>query len=147
MTGRNRNRNRNRRRGNGDGSVNWPLWRFFDGSIAITISMLLAALLRDCMGCAEVPVLGYLHGLTLREDGVIIVGTILLFPTTATLYGGVKVFFAAREAVRRESREKGRQEGIDEGRQEERARIIKVLSEHGVTLPPEVANIVARDDE
>ena len=60
-------------------------------------------------------VLGYLHGLTLREDGVIIVGTILLFPTTATLYGGVKVFFAAREAVRRESREKGRQEGIEEG--------------------------------
>ena len=109
--------------------------------------MLLAALLRDCMGCADVPVLGYRHGLTLREDGVIIVGTILLFPTTATLYGGVKVFFAAREAVRRESREKGRQEGIDEGREKERARIIKVLAEHGVTLPPEVANIVARDDE
>ena len=136
---RERNRNRNRRRYDGDGSVNWPLWSFFDGSIAITISMLLAALLRDCAGCADVPVLGYRHGLTLREDGVIIVGTILLFPTTATLYGGVKVFFAAREAVRRESREKGRQE--------ERARIIKVLSEHGVTLPPEVANIVARDDE
>ena len=142
MMGRNRNRNRNgkrnRRRGNGDGSVNWPLWRFFDGSIAITISMLLAALLRDCMGCAEVPVLGYLHGLTLREDGVIIVGTILLFPTTATLYGGVKVFFAAREAVRRESREKGRQEG----REEERARVFRTLAERGITPPPEIADIL-----
>ena len=72
MMGRNRNRNRNgngnrnrnRRRYDGDGSVNWPLWRFFDGSIAITISMLLAALLRDCAGCAEVPALGYLVFLT-----------------------------------------------------------------------------------
>ena len=144
MTGRNGNgnRNRNRRRGDGDGSVNWPLWRFFDGSIAITISMLLAALLRDCAGCAEVPVLGYLHGLTLREDGVIIVGTILLFPTTATLYGGVKVFFAAREAVRRESREKGRQEG----REEERARVFRVLAERGITPPPEIADILNDKD-
>ena len=68
------------------------------------------------------------------------------------------MYFAAREAVRRESREKGRQEsieegvvigreegrvvGIEEGRQEERARIIKALSEHGITPPPEVADIL-----
>ena len=146
MRGRNLRRNRNRRRNDGDGSVNWPLWRFFDGSIAITLSMLLAALLRDCTACAGVPALGYLHGLTLRDDGVIIVGTILLFPTTATLYGGVKVFFAAREAVRRESREKGRQEGREEGREEERERIIKVLAKHGITPPPEVTDILNGKD-
>ena len=52
------------------------------------------------------------------------------------------MFFAAREAVRRESREKGRQEGIEE----ERARIIKVLAEHGITPPPEVADILNGKD-
>ena len=122
-----------------DGVSNWPLWRFFDGSIAITISMLLAALLRDCTACAEVPVLAYLHGLTVRDDGVIIVGTILLFPTTALLYGGTKVFFAAREAVRREAEERGRRR--------ERERIIKGLAELGITLSPEAADVVAGKDK
>ena len=101
------------RHGNDGG--NWQLWRFVDGALAISVSMLLSALLRDCLSCGGWPVLGYLHGLAARDDGVIIVGTMLLFPTTATIYGGIKVFFAAREAVRRESREKGRQEGLQEG--------------------------------
>ena len=104
----------------GNDSGNWQLWRFVDGALAISVSMLLAALLRDCLSCGGWPVLGYLHGLAARDDGVIIVGTMLLFPTTATIYGGIKVFFAAREAVRREAREKGRQEGIREGLQEGR---------------------------
>ena len=104
----------------GNDGGNWQLWRFVDGALAISVSMLLAALLRDCLSCGGWPVLGYLHGLAARDDGVIIVGTMLLFPTTATIYGGIKVFFAAREAVRREAREKGRQEGIQEGRQEGR---------------------------
>ena len=54
----------------------------------------------------------------------------------------------------RESREKGRQEGIEEGvvigreegREEERDRIIRVLAEHGITPPPEVADILNGKD-
>ena len=44
------------------------------------------------------PVLAQLHRLTRWNDGVIIVAT-LLFPTAGALFGGVAVFFAAREAV------------------------------------------------
>ena len=147
----------------GNDGANWQLWRFVDGALAISVSMLLAALLRDCLSCGSWPVLGYLHGLAARDDGVIIVGTILLFPTTATIYGGIKVFFAAREAVRRESREKGRQEGIreglqegrqegireglQEGRQEERERIRKELAKQGVAISPELAKILNSDDK
>ena len=134
-----------------DGRNNWQLWRFVDGALSISVSMLLSALLRDCLSCGGWPVLGYLHGLAARDDGVIIVGTMLLFPTTATIYGGIKVFFAAREAVRRESREKGRQEGIreglQEGRQEERERIRKELAKQGITIGPELAKILNRDDK
>ena len=150
-----------------DGRNNWQLWRFVDGALAISVSMLLAALLRDCLSCGGWPVLGYLHGLAARDDGVIIVGTMLLFPTTATIYGGIKVFFAAREAVRREAREKGRQEGLQEGireglqegrqegireglqegRQEERERIRKELAKQGVTISPELAKILNGDNK
>ena len=142
-----------------DGRNNWQLWRFVDGALSISVSMLLAALLRDCLSCGGWPVLGYLHGLADRDDGVIIVGTMLLFPTTAIIYGGIKVFFAAREAVRRESREKGRQEGIQEGRQEgireglqegrqeERERIRKELAKQGVTIGPELAKILDSDNK
>ena len=134
-----------------DGRSNWQLWRFVDGALSISVSMLLAALLRDCLSCGGWPVLGYLHGLAARDDGVIIVGTMLLFPTTAIIYGGIKVFFAAREAVRRESREKGRQEGIreglQEGRQEERERIRKELAKQGVTISPELAKILNSADK
>ena len=155
----------------GNDSGNWQLWRFVDGALAISVSMLLAALLRDCLSCGGWPVLGYLHGLAARDDGVIIVGTMLLFPTTAAIYGGIKVFFAAREAVRREAREKGRQEGIkegrqegireglqegrqegireglQEGRQEERERIRKELSKQGVAISPELAKILDSDNK
>ena len=117
-----------------DGRNNWQLWRFVDGTLSISVSMLLAALLRDCLSCGGWPVLGYLHGLAARDDGVIIVGTMLLFPATATIYGGIKVFFAAREAVRRESREKGRQE--------ERERIRKELAKQGIAISPELAKIL-----
>ena len=135
----------------GDGRSNWQLWRFVDGALSISVSMLLSALLRDCLSCGGWPVLGYLHGLAARDDGVIIVGTMLLFPTTAAIYGGIKVFFAAREAVRREAREKGRQEGIreglQEGRQEERERIRKELAKQGVAISPELAKILNGDNK
>ena len=96
-------------------------WRLFDGSIALTISMLLAVLLRVWEGAAHWPVVGALHRITQWEDGVIIVATLLLFPTALTLYGGFKMFFAAKEAVERQA--------MRRGQKVERDRIRKVLGE------------------
>ena len=96
-------------------------WRLFDGSIALTISMLLAVLLRVWEGAANWPVVGALHRITQWEDGVIIVATLLLFPTALTLYGGFKMFFAAKEAVERQA--------MRRGQKVERDRIRKVLGE------------------
>ena len=137
-------------------------WRTFDGSIAVSFSMLLAALLKLWKGAAGWPLVGQLHQMTQWEDGVIIVATLLLFPTALALYGGFTMFFAAKEAVerramergRRVGREEGRQEGINEGlekgvqegREAERARISKTLAQYGVPLTPEQARILARPD-
>ena len=65
------------------------------------------------------------------------------------------MFFAAREAARREAREKryrksfaiGLEEGRREGRREERARIIKVLADNGVSVPLDIAYMLAGDKE
>ena len=130
-------------------------WRFFDGSVAISASTLLAILLRGCVGCGGLPVLGHLHMLTGWDDGVIIVATLLLFPAAATLYGGAAVFFAAREAVQNHYRERGRQEGLQEGLQEgqkagqkaERERIRKEAAERGIAITPELARILAGESE
>ena len=59
------------------GDYNRPTWRFFDGAVSISISMLLAVLLAECNGCAGQCPLGYLNGLTARDDGIIIVATLL----------------------------------------------------------------------
>ena len=129
-------------------------WRTFDGSIAVSFSMLLAALLKLWEGAAGWPLVGQLHQMTQWEDGVIIVATLLLFPTALALYGGFAMFFAAKEAVenramergRRVGRQEGRQEGIQEGREAERERISKTLAQYGVPLTPEQARILARPD-
>ena len=89
--------------------------------------------------CDGLPLLGYLYELADREDGVIITATALLFPTTAALYGGFKLSFAAKEAVERKARERGRREGIAAGRRAERERINKMLEEYGVPLSSELA--------
>ena len=97
------------------------LWRFSDGAVSISASMLLSLLLARC-ACEGIPLLGYLAGLTQRENGVIIVATLLLFPTTLGIYGVFVMFFAAKEAVEkratRRGRAEGRAEGIVEGRAE-----------------------------
>ena len=129
------------------------IWRFFDGSVSISVSMLLAVLVDSCGLCARLPLLSLLASLTERENGIIIVATLLLFPTAAALYGGFAVFFAAKEAVERRAKEKGRQEGRQEGREEgrqaERERINKVLAETeaGVVLTPELIKKLAGEDE
>jgi len=124
---------------------NRSTWRFFDGSVSISVSMLLAVLVDGCTLCSRLPVLTLLKNLTEREDGIIIVATLLLFPTTAALYGGFAVFFAAKEAVERRAKAKGRQEGV----QAERERINKVLAETeaGVPLTPELIRKLAGDDQ
>ena len=143
-----------------------PLWRFFDGSISVSASMLLAILISACP-CSGLPLLGYLNWLTKQEDGIIIVATLLLFPTTAGLYGVFAMIFAAKETIekramkrgreegreegrvegREEGRESGIKEGVQAGRRAERARIAKMLAEHGVSLTPEIARRLADDAE
>ena len=64
------------------------------------------------------------------------------------MYGVSNMIFAAKEAVEKKARSKGREEGLEQGlergleqgRQAERARIGRLLAEHGVALSPEVLN-------
>ena len=120
---------------NEDGSR--PTWRFFDGAVSISISMLLAVLLSDCNGCHDLPLLNYLTSLTARDNGVIIVGTLLLFPTSMAFYGGMIVFFAAKEFVEKRA--------MKRGRKAERERIQKELAARGVPLTPEQVRIMSRE--
>ena len=119
------------------GSGSRTPWRTFDGSIAVSFSMLLAVLLKLWKGAAGWPLVGQLHQMTQWEDGVIIVATLLLFPTALALYGGFAMFFAAKEAVEKRAMERGRRVGRQEGREAERARISKTLAQYGVPLTPE----------
>ena len=136
-------------------SGNRAPWRMFDGSVSVSVSMFLAALIKVWDGAADRPVIGLLHEMTRWDDGVIIVATLLLFPTSITLYGVFAMIFAAKEAVEKRARNRGRQEGIEEGRtkghqegrQAERERISKVLAEIGVTLTPEQARAVAGEPD
>ena len=114
-------------------------WRTFDGSIAVSFSMLLAALLKLWKGAAGWLLVGQLHQMTQWEDGVIIVATLLLFPTALALYGGFTMFFAAKEAVEKRAMERGRREGI----QAERERISKTLAQYGVPLTPEQLKVLS----
>ena len=133
------------------------VWRFLDGSVSISISMLLAVALNYCASCAGVPVVGFLHGLSDRDNGIIIVGTLLLLPTTAMFYGGAKMFFAAkeeyerrkaqREAELRRQNEEYEMRLTERARQEERQRINNLLAEHDVPLSPEVARSLFGDKE
>lgn len=130
---------------------NTGAWRFFDGAASVSASMLLSLALNICAFCPGLPPLGNLALLTNREDGIIITATLLLFPTTAALYGVFKMLFAAKEAVERKARERGRREGMEEGlqagRRDERERIAHVLREQGIELTPEIAKSIAGDDE
>ena len=152
-------------------SGNRAPWRMFDGSVSVSVSMSLAALIKVWDGAADQPVIGLLHEMTRWDDGVIIVATLLLFPTSITLYGVFAMIFAAKEAVEKRARNRGRLEGIEEGRtkgieegrtkgveegrtkghqegrQAERERISKALAELGVALTPEQARAVAGEPD
>ena len=122
----------------GTNEGNRSTWRFVDGSLSITASMAVAVAISYCQSCAGLWGLGFFQGLTEKDDGVIILGTLLLFPSTVALYGVLQMWFAAKEAVQKRASERGRREGIQEGRQEERERIKRVLASRGITPPPEI---------
>ena len=118
---------------------NRSLWRFIDGSLAVTVSMAIAVAISYCRSCAGLWGLGFFKGLTEKDHGVIILGTLLLFPTTIALYGVLKMWFAAKEAVEKRAMEKGRRQ--------ERERIKRVLVERGIITPPEIDSILADDSD
>ena len=125
----------------------YRVWGLVDGSLSVSGSMLLAALINHCHGCAGIqvigPLLSLLKEISDQNAGVIVLGTLLLFPTTLICYGGLKMWFAAKEAVERKAMEKGRQEG----RQEERQRISQALEREGISVTPELARILGREPE
>ena len=112
-------------------------WAFVEGSISVTGSILIAYAISRCDRCAGVPVISFFKKLTEQEDGVLIVGMALLFPTALAFYLGAKVVFAAYREYRtwRDARIK---QALKEGRDKERARVKRVITASGVTLPPEV---------
>ena len=135
------------------------MWRFFDGSSSISASMLVAVLINGCGDvCVDLWGIRLLKGLTEQEAGVIILATLLLFPTTTVLYGGAKLIFAAKEAVEKkaeqkgraqglaEGQAKGRAEGLSEGRVKERKRIRAQLEQSG-NLTPELARILSDEHD
>ena len=140
------------------GSRRWLDWRLFDGAISISASTWLGIGLSQCDTCAGWPLVGFLSRLAAtNETGIIVVATALLFPTAASLLGGVFVFFAAKDAAERWSqrkdakaeargREAGRKEGLavgvekgrEEGRDEGRDEVIERLNQLGFQLPPDI---------
>ena len=152
-----------------------PTWLMADGAASISASMLVAVLINVTPSLSGIWGFRFLQELTFKEDGVIVVATLLLLPTSLLVYGGSQVIFAAKEAVEKRAMERGRrvgiqegrqeglqegrqeglqegrqeglQEGLQEGRQEERERIEQILEQHGVEIPPEVAEMIARESD
>ena len=118
---------------------NRSTWRFVDGSLAVTASMAIAVAISYCQSCTGLWGLGFFKGLTEKDDGVIILGTLLLFPSTVALYGVLQMWFAAKEAVQKRAAERARRE--------ERARIKRALDSRGITPPPEIASIIFDEPE
>ena len=114
-------------------------WVMADGAASISASMLVAVLLNIIPSFAGLWGLGFLHELTGKQDGMIVVATLLLLPTSFIVYGVSQMIFAAKEAVERRAMEKGRKA--------ERERILRELERSGVEIPPEVARRIARESE
>lgn len=129
-------------------------WAFVEGSISVSASILMADAIARCDHCGDWPVINYVKRLTEQEDGVIIAGMALLFPTALVFYLGVKMIFSAYrdykrwwEAYQEERLEQGRQEGREEGRQAERARMKRELNQRGVSLDPEAEQALFGESE
>ncbi len=132
------------------GSGRSPTWLMADGAASVSASMLVSVLINTILAMAGLWGFRFLQELTNKQDGMIVVATLLLLPTSFTVYGVSQVIFAAKEAVERRAMEKGRRVGIQEGEQTERKRIereLTNLAKSGVEIPPEVARIIVRDSE
>ncbi len=113
---------------------------FSDGSASISVSALLAVIINISPSLAGVWGLGFLYELSNKEDGVIIVASVLLFPSTLAVYGVSQMIFAAKEAVERRAMAKGRKA--------ERKLIqheLEELEKSGVEIPPEIVKIIDRE--
>lgn len=116
------------------------IWGFVDGSISISGSMLLAVLISACQSCGGIWPLAFLKELSEKNTGLVVVATLLLFPTAVAVYGGLKMWFAAKEAVEKkamakgrvEGRAAGRAEGIEEGREKGMAEGLEKGIEEGL---------------
>ena len=127
----------------------WP-WRFFEGTVSVSVSTWLAIGLGQCSTCYGWPLVGFLGRLATDETGIIVVATALLFPTAALMYGGITMFFAAKDTVERWSQakdEKAMAKGREVGRKEGRQEIVALLKEHDVPLPPEVLDRLNGDGD
>ena len=79
----------------------------FDGAASISLSALLAALSR-----------GYFSFQAVQEtDGVMLLASIFLLPSTVIAFGVSSMVFAAYEFVQKRAERKGRQEGQKEERE------------------------------
>ena len=113
-----------------------PIWLFLDGAAAFSFSMLLSLIIQSNQIFAEVLVLRFVKELTHQNDGLMAATMLLLFPSTAIMYGSVKMIFAAKEAVEKKAIAKGR----EQGREQERRRILNALKRRGIELPPDFDN-------
>ena len=113
-----------------------------DGSATISASALIAVLINVSPSLARVWGAGFLHELTNKQDGVIIVASLLLFPTAIFIYMVARMIFAAKEAVEKKATEIGRREGRDAER-ERIERELGLLARSGINVPPEIAQIIA----
>ena len=132
-----------------DSGGRYPAWLLADGSASISVAAFVAVLVYNSAFLAGVWGLGYLHELTInRQDGLVIVASLALFPSTLFVYGVASMIFAAKEAVERRARRKGREEGREEGLKEERDRIERELAElenRGVEITPEMVRSILRN--
>ena len=130
-----------------------PSWGFADGSISVSASMLVAALINKCHFCTGIWVLEFLKELSDKSAGIIVLATLLLFPTSLFIFGGTNLFFAAKdayerrqrkalEAARKVARQEGRQEGRLVGQEAERERISRALEQQGSLTAEEIARIL-----
>lgn len=116
-----------------------PLWTLLDGAAAFSFSMLVSLTIQSNRIFAEVWVVRIVKDLTHQNDGLMASTMLLLFPSTALLYGSINMIFAAKEAVERRAR--ARDERMrEEGREDARRQILSLLERHGIKLPPDIAN-------
>ncbi len=132
---------------NSDG--NRTTWRFLDGSISVSASILLANAVSKCDSCGGLPVIGLIKRLTEQDDGVLIAGTALLFPVAVILYGGINMVFMAYAEYRRKrdarirEREALLEKARNEGEEAFLERIRQMSRERNVSLTPEVEQLLS----